>query len=198
MKLICYKQTVDDGFAPNPYYGVLTLATCKPVIRHSKNTKIGDWIAGWTSASTRKYATPVGKENLIYLARITDIIPISQYWYDYPQKRPALANGNNAPEAFGDNIYEPNAAVEEGYISHAIKKHCHESFLEKDTKGLNVLICKEFYYFGAKNALKVPIEVKSDFNVIPRGHKFFEGKERIQRFVDFVKRNKRLTTKYHE
>ncbi len=198
MKLICYKQTADDGFAPNPYFDVLTLATCKPVIRRSKNTKIGDWIAGWTSASARKYSTPIGKEKIIYLAKITDIIPISQYWTEYPQKRPTLSNGNNAVEAFGDNIYEPDASTVDGYVSHAVKMHCKESFLKKDTKGVNVLICKEFYYFGAKKALDIPAEIKCDFNEIPRGHKFFDGEKRIQKFIDFVRSNKRLAEKINK
>ena len=35
----------DYGFAPNPYFGYCTLATCKPVIRRCAG--VGDWIA-WT------------------------------------------------------------------------------------------------------------------------------------------------------
>ncbi|MFR7823127.1 MAG: hypothetical protein ACLU30_07910 [Odoribacter splanchnicus] len=37
----------DTRFAPNPLFGVLTLATCKPSMR--RNMQIGNWIAGWTS-----------------------------------------------------------------------------------------------------------------------------------------------------
>ena len=35
MQLISYKVKHDTGFAPNPYFGILTLATCKPAIRRS-------------------------------------------------------------------------------------------------------------------------------------------------------------------
>ena len=47
MSFICYKMTHDKGFAPNPYFDVLTLATCKPAIRRTK--KDGDWVAGFVS-----------------------------------------------------------------------------------------------------------------------------------------------------
>lgn len=40
-------MTDDTGFAPNPFFGILTLATCKPGIRLTK--KVGDYIAGFTS-----------------------------------------------------------------------------------------------------------------------------------------------------
>ncbi|SSY70238.1 hypothetical protein [Alysiella crassa] len=40
MKIISYVVKYDYGFAPNPYHGFLTLATCKPVIR--SNAEIGD------------------------------------------------------------------------------------------------------------------------------------------------------------
>ena len=42
-------MTYDYMFDPNPLFDVLTLATCKPMIRKNKNDKPGIWIAGWTS-----------------------------------------------------------------------------------------------------------------------------------------------------
>jgi hypothetical protein len=47
MRLFAYKMTHDTGFAPNPFHGACTLATCKPQIRLHK--RVGDWIAGFTS-----------------------------------------------------------------------------------------------------------------------------------------------------
>ena len=43
-KLYSYKMRHDTRFAPNPLFGVLTLATCKPSMR--RNMQIGNWIAG--------------------------------------------------------------------------------------------------------------------------------------------------------
>jgi hypothetical protein len=36
VRLFTYKMTHDSGFAPNPFYDILTLATCKPGIRKTK------------------------------------------------------------------------------------------------------------------------------------------------------------------
>lgn len=41
----------DYGFAPNPFFGVCTLATCKPRIRSV--AQIGDWVVGATLASSQ-------------------------------------------------------------------------------------------------------------------------------------------------
>ena len=55
-RLYSYKMSHDNRFAPNPLFGVLTLATCKPQLR--KNAKVGDWIAGWTSSHIAHTPTP--------------------------------------------------------------------------------------------------------------------------------------------
>lgn len=44
MKYFFYILKHDSGFAPNPFYGFCTLATCKPEIR--KQAEVGDWIVG--------------------------------------------------------------------------------------------------------------------------------------------------------
>ncbi len=185
MKLISYRIIHDDKFAPNPYFNVLTLATCKPAIRRSPNVNCGDWIVAWTAASSPKYATPVGEEKLVYLARISKIIPIAQYWYDYPQKRP----GKNAPEIFGDNIYKPDDSSPSGFIKVNSPFHRKEKNMITDLSGKNVLICSEFYYFSAENALTVPDEIRKDFNQVFRGHKYFYEENDILKLIDFVKVN---------
>src|SRR5262245_31415483 len=44
VRLYSYVVARDYGFAPNPFYGFCTLATCKPDIRRTAD--IGDWIVG--------------------------------------------------------------------------------------------------------------------------------------------------------
>jgi len=61
--LYIYVVDRDFGFAPNPFHGFCTLATCKPIIRG--NATVGDWIMG--VGGTRLNAT--GK--CIYLMKIT-------------------------------------------------------------------------------------------------------------------------------
>ena len=50
MKMYTYVIPRDYGFAPNPYLGYCTLATCKPRIR--KGAQIGDWIAAYGAADS--------------------------------------------------------------------------------------------------------------------------------------------------
>jgi hypothetical protein len=48
MRYFSYVVARDYGFAPNPFLGICTLATCKPDIR--KAAGVGDWIFGTGSA----------------------------------------------------------------------------------------------------------------------------------------------------
>lgn len=44
LKLYSYVVARDFGFAPNPFHGYCTLATCKPDIRATAS--VGDWVIG--------------------------------------------------------------------------------------------------------------------------------------------------------
>lgn len=44
-KILTYKMTYDGGFAPNPFWDYLTLATCTPNHMNA-NLWPGDWIVG--------------------------------------------------------------------------------------------------------------------------------------------------------
>ena len=83
MKALLYSYIMrnDEGFAPNPYYGVLTLATCKPQLRKNSNVVPGVWIAGWLGKNTERDGKKYGssEHKLIYLARITDKMSIASY-----------------------------------------------------------------------------------------------------------------------
>ncbi len=43
-RIYSYVVRYDSGFAPNPFYGYCTLATCKPDIR--RGAEVGDWVVG--------------------------------------------------------------------------------------------------------------------------------------------------------
>ena len=84
LKMWSYRIVHDTQFAPNPFKGVLTLATCKPVIRKSHLSQPGAWIAGFAANSVTTGIKPKrGEERLIYLAKISRQIPLSQYWIEY-------------------------------------------------------------------------------------------------------------------
>ena len=104
MRLFAYKMTHDTGFAPNPFWGFLTLATCKPGMRRSK--RAGDWIAGFTSKDLCGHH--VGEERLVFLMQVDERIALADYFRDgrfqsrIPQNGP-VANVYRC----GDNIYRP-------------------------------------------------------------------------------------------
>ena len=51
-ELFVYTVAYDVGFAPNPFYGFCTLATCKADIRNAAD--VGDWVVGVGSVSKVK------------------------------------------------------------------------------------------------------------------------------------------------
>ena len=42
-RIYSYVVRYDSGFAPNPFYGYCTLATCKPDIRGRGGWRLGGW-----------------------------------------------------------------------------------------------------------------------------------------------------------
>lgn len=71
MKYFSYVISRDYGFAPNPFFGFCTLATCKPKIR--ENAQIGDWIFGTGSVALGC------KDKLIYAMQVTNKITYDTY-----------------------------------------------------------------------------------------------------------------------
>jgi hypothetical protein len=188
--LIAYKMTNDSGFAPNPFHGKLTLATCKPGIRSSGNRRIGDWVAGFTSATL--CGDTVGSERLVYLMRVDEILPIEDYFLDprFEAKIPQKGSSDKIHRA-GDNIYRalvrsPRDADDYEQIPN--DSHPPES-KARDVSGRNVLVAHagNYFYFGG-NALPITVDVRPD---IPSGQsRFGQGTNdprRVQGFLDYVK-----------
>ncbi len=78
--LFSYKMKDDTGFAPNPFYGVITLATCKSGMRNSKAP--GDYVAGFTSSAL--CGDKVGQERLVYIMKVTDKMDFATY-FNHPK-----------------------------------------------------------------------------------------------------------------
>ena len=155
VRLFCYKMKDDSGFAPNPFYGFLTLATCKPLIRKCKVE--GDWIAGFTSKALN--GDKVGEERLVYLMKVTKKITYDEYWNnsDYACKKPGL-DASGFEERAGDNIYKPNTNHSFGYEQINNKNH-FEGDKEHDLPGKYVLVSDQFYYFGS-SPIEIPLEYR--------------------------------------
>ena len=152
--LYAYAVTRDFGFAPNPFHGVCTLATCKPRIR--KTAKVGDWVLG---AGGRNLGDVYRK--CIFLMKVTEKTTFQAYWDDarFQLKRP-VRNGSNV-QILGDNIYHrgPDGAWIQEDSHHSNEDGtCNIDNLERDTGNTDsVLISEYFFYFGAE-AVAVDLE----------------------------------------
>lgn len=143
--LFIYVIARDFGFAPNPFHGVCTLATCKPGIR--KTATIGDWILGVGGK-----ALGSAHRKCILLMKVSEKISFQNYWNDprFSLKKPCR-NGSHVM-MLGDNIYHKNEdgewIQEDSHHSNADGTANHIN-LDRDTGASDqVLISNFFFYFG--------------------------------------------------
>lgn len=143
MRLFSYVVARDYGFAPNPFVGVCTLATCKPRIRDV--ARIGDWVIG-TAGKTR------GRQGeLVYVMRVAEKLTFNEYWSDprFRRKKPNLRG--SVKQAFGDNIYHKDHNNEWHQLdSHHSYKGGRPNLhnIQNDTQSDNILIGTEYAYWG--------------------------------------------------
>lgn len=145
--LFSYVVRFDSGFAPNPFHGYCTLATCKPGIR--KHAEVGDWVVG-TGSSGREVRRG---GHLVYAMRVTESLTTTQYWCDprFRRKRPDLSH--NWVAASGDNIYEPIGPSEWKQLNsyhtrNDGKPDTHH--IRRDTGVARILISEDFVYYGGE------------------------------------------------
>ena len=142
--LFSYVVARDYGFAPNPFFGVCTLATCKPKIRGKAS--IGDWVIGTGSSKNDRQGC------LVYAMRVTEIITFNEYWTNerFQSKKPNLRGSKK--QAYGDNIYfrEDNADQWHQQDSHHSYPHGIPNLenLEDDTQTDRVLLSTDYAYWG--------------------------------------------------
>ena len=148
-KAMGYKMTHDTGFAPNPFHGALTLATCKPAVRRTRGR--GDWVAGFTSKAlvqnAREHGVSIPYGGLVYLMQVTEEpLELSAYFNDprFLKKRPSL-DARDPEVRSGDNIYWRDA---DG-LYQQLPNNSHEQDAKiHDTSGKNALVSARFWYFG--------------------------------------------------
>lgn len=181
MKILTYIVFYDVGFAPNPYFGICTLATCKPVIR--KSAAIGDWVMG--VASKRFFPNDF---RLIYAMRVTEKLSYTDYWNNprFAIKKPVM---NSAlKRSFGDNIYFYDKENEKWHQANSRHSRANgelnEFHLNRDTTADFVLISDKFYYFGDK-AIIVP-EAFVEYFAKNRGQKYIKNNREIQEVLNWL------------
>ncbi|MBR2507668.1 MAG: hypothetical protein IKB70_12440 [Bacilli bacterium] len=179
MAIYSYKITRDFGFAPNPFYSMCTLATCKPKIRKFAN--VGDWVIGFGSAAKN---SPL-KNKIIYIMKVEKKISFNDYWRgeEYQCKKPVM-NGS-LKQNYGDNIYHCENDEWIQVDSHHSLKDGTPNILNvnKDTSSNNVLISKTYWYFG-KDAIDVPDEL---MDIIPECRDYIKVEGLDEKIDEWVK-----------
>jgi hypothetical protein len=185
MTLYSYVVARDYGFAPNPFYNVCTLATCKPLIR--RHAKIGDWVIG-TGSKTKRL-----QDRLVFAMQVAEILTYDQYWTDsrFFSKRPNLQG--SVKQAMGDNIYHRDAKTGKW-----LQENSHHSYsdgrpnsrnIANDTQTDRMLIGFDFAYWGRSGPL-IPNRFRApDFNVCAhRGHKCrFLNDAAVDAFIQWIR-----------
>lgn len=179
--LYTYTITRDFGFAPNPFHGFCSLATCKPRIR--KAAKVGDWVMG-VGGSTLGAV----KGKCIFLMKVSEKIGFQNYWSNrrFSLKKPSR-NGSRV-QMLGDNIYHKDR---DGCW---IQEDSHHSNPDGSPNPINVkrdtgrcdrvLISNCFFYFGSQ-AIDVDLDSigyvrirdfkKTDLSASPEGQLIIES-----------------------
>lgn len=145
MRVYSYIVRYDFGFAPNPFHGWCTLATCKQDMR--PHVTIGDWVVG-TGSKGHDLAG-----HLIYAMQVQEILTYDAYWNDprFQVKKPNPRG--SLKQRYGDNIYHKDA---KGNWIQENSRHSLEGGLpnpehvERDTKADAVLASQRFFYYGRR------------------------------------------------
>ena len=184
MKLFSYVVARDYGFAPNPFYGVCSLATCKPIIR--RTASVGDWVIGTGTAERGRSGT------LVYAMQVSEILTYNEYGSSpqFQNKKPILTGSKK--QAFGDNIY----CFESGRWRQANSHHSYadgeenQANIINDTKTDRVLLADKYVYFGGVGP-QIPSKFRNylgeDICQNGRGHKNKFSPDLINEFIEWVK-----------
>ena len=185
MKLFSYVVARDYGFAPNPFFGICTLATCKPRIR--KTATIGDWIVGTGSSQNSR------RGYLVYVMCVTERMTFNEYWKNkrFQKKKPNLRGSNK--QAYGDNIYFKRNRTGQWY-----QQDSHHSYkngvpnlhnVKNDTQVESILLSTDYAYWGGSGP-KIP-QLFRDYDgydiCAGRGHKCWFPEGLVKDFVDWFR-----------
>lgn len=176
-RLFSYTMTFDTGAAPNPFFGICTLAICKPGIR--RVAKPDDWVVGLGSKNL-----PCGdlSGRVVYAMRVEDIVSMEEYdryaLERWPNKIPDCKNSDYRRRV-GDCIYDYTSGEA------TLRESVHGEDSQKgDLSGKNVLISSDYYYFG-RSAKELPKDL-SPIRIV-RGHKSTANDPYLDAFVTWIR-----------
>ena len=136
-RLCTYIVRQDTGLAPNPYWGLCTLAVCTPN-HQGIRLGAGDWIAGFLDKS-RKY-------RFLYAMEVSEVLDLDTYFHDprFQAKKPDLRG--SWMERCGDNFY--SRRKDGSWRQHRNRFHLSEALKIQDTRYARGFIGTRFWYQG--------------------------------------------------
>lgn len=163
-RVFSYIVSRDYGFAPNPFFGYCTLATCKPQIRRS--AQVGDWIVGTGSKKVKLDGC------VIYVMQVSEVMSFDDYWNDprFNAKRPNLHG--SLKQLYGDNIYHRNSTSSPWQQENS-HHSMHDGSLNtanciKDTRVNRILVSNHFTYWG-REAKRLPPDMLGERGMCQQG-----------------------------
>lgn len=141
--LFTYCIPIDDGAAPNPFWGTCTLVICKPRIRSV--AKVIDWIVGTGSLNS-----PIGEigGQVVYAMRVSQKMTMEEYDHYVkefiPNKIPKWFS-QDVRRRLGDAIYD--FSVDPPSISPSVH---NENQRKRDLGGKFALLSDHYFYFGGQ------------------------------------------------
>ena len=166
--LYMYRLTSDTGLAPCVDNGLLSLACCKGgQIRYGRpchtglRYRIGSNKDGFELKNDKVYVLGTYKGKLLYLARITEIMTMVEYYQ-------TIAKGRT------DHIYDvKNGQLERNKHLQKQKVHLEGEQHIRDIAGKYVLLSEDFMYLGEDATL---VEFVSIYGAKFRETKLYKGK----------------------
>ncbi len=182
-KIYSYVLRIDDGAAPNPFWGICTLTICKPAIR--RTAQIGDWIIG-TGAKNTKLTdgqTYDFSDSIVYAMKVTNIMTLKEYDHHcnhHLKNKIPNRSTNDWRLRVGDCIYDYSKNDEP-----TLRKGVHNEWNRKGDLGRYMaLLSDHFYYFGVE-ARPLPPELRKLIKK-NQGYKKIEKQDLIEKFEEWI------------
>jgi hypothetical protein len=177
VKLLKYVMKTDSGLAPNPYFGVCSLALCTPNHMNARLEQ-GDWILGHSCKATGN--------RLVYAMQLTHVLGMDEYFRQFPAKRPDPQG--SVEQQHGDNLY----FHEDGRWQRlpSAEHNSESSFLQDRARRVFLAEGEDrFWYFGADNPMPELQEFEHRFQAFVQrrqGFAYVRSEARIQEFAAWL------------
>jgi Nucleotide modification associated domain 2 len=146
--LYTYCIPIDDGAAPNPFWGICTLAVCKPRIR--RVAKAGDWVVGTGSKNAPSLVGVPSRDlsgQVVYAMRVSQRLAMAEYdELTRDRLRGKIPDWDNTDcrRRLGDSLYD----FSDGFPRLRQPSVHGPENVRTDLGGVHVLLSDHFYYFG--------------------------------------------------